>query len=163
MSVDVEKHSRSMRSRARSCGAWTAHENQVERNTDRVLQVFADHGVRSTFRPGLGSGRCPGLIRRIVGQGHELASHGYCHIRADGCRQGSRGCPSGPRACSNAGRAGVIGYRAASFSIGKRNWWAFDVLAEKAIATARAFPDPSRPVRRADRAARRSTFARAEG
>lgn len=135
MSVDVEEHFQ-VHAFARQIerDAWAAHESRVERNTERVLQIFADHGARSTFFVlGWVAERCPALIRRIVAEGHELASHGYCHIRADA--QSPEEFRDDVRRTKglleDAGGTGIIGYRAASFSIGKRNWWAFDVLAEE--------------------------------
>ena len=63
---------------------WDHLECRVERNTDRVLQLFADAGARGTFFTlGWVAERYPALIGRIVAGGHELASHGYAHIRAD--------------------------------------------------------------------------------
>ncbi|MGC8160185.1 polysaccharide deacetylase family protein, partial [Salmonella enterica] len=66
--------------------------------------------------------RYPGLIRRIVDAGHELASHGWAHdrvftmdaakFRADLAR--ARGT------LEDAGGVAVTGYRAPSFSIDAR-------------------------------------------
>ena len=50
-------------------------EYRVERNTDAVLQLFADAGIHATFFTlGRVAERYPALINRIVDQGHELAS-----------------------------------------------------------------------------------------
>ncbi len=135
MSVDVEEHFQvhAFAGQIRR-DDWDGHESRVERNTDRVLKVFADHGVRATFFVlGWVAERCPGLVRRIVAGGHELASHGYCHIRADtqspeAFRADVRRTK---RLLEDVGGVRVDGYRAASFSIGRRNWWAFDILAEE--------------------------------
>lgn len=74
--------------------------------------------------------RQPALIRRIVAEGHEVASHGCTHTpvfrqsRAEFTADAQRSKAlledlSGQR---------VLGYRAASFSIIKSNQWAFEVL-----------------------------------
>ena len=61
--------------------AWESFPRRVEANTDKVLRLFADAGVSATFFVlGWVAERHPALIRRIVAEGHELASHGYAHI-----------------------------------------------------------------------------------
>ncbi len=63
---------------------WDKLECRVEANVDRILQLFADHNVKSTFFTlGWIAKRYPDMVRRIVANGHELASHGVAHIRAD--------------------------------------------------------------------------------
>jgi len=114
--------------------SWDGRESRVERNTDNVLQLFADAGVHGTFFTlGWVAERHPDLIRRIVDQGHELASHGYAHFRADeqspeAFRDDIRRTK---RILEDTGGTEVRGYRAATFSIGTRNLWAFDVLREE--------------------------------
>lgn len=112
---------------------WERMPSRVERNTDAVLELFDHAGVRGTFFTlGWVAERHPSLVRRIVAAGHELASHGYEHRRADAQD------PDAFRAdvvrtksiLEDVGGVRVAGYRAATFSIGARNPWAFDVLAE---------------------------------
>ena len=53
---------------------------RVERNTHRLLDLFAERGVRATlFVLGWVAERCPSLVRAIADQGHEIACHGYSH------------------------------------------------------------------------------------
>ena len=61
---------------------WPTLECRVEANCDAVLQIFADAETKGTFFTlGWVAERYPALIKRIVGAGHELASHGYDHKR----------------------------------------------------------------------------------
>lgn len=55
-------------------------EARVERNTHGLLDILAEAGAKSTFFV-LGSvaRRHPGLVERIVAEGHELASHTDMH------------------------------------------------------------------------------------
>jgi hypothetical protein len=63
---------------------WDSLPRRVEQNTNRLLEIFADAGTKATFFTlGWVAERHPGLISRIANEGHELASHGYAHIRAD--------------------------------------------------------------------------------
>ena len=56
---------------------WEHLESRVCGNTDRLLGIFDDAGVRATFFIlGWVAERQPELVRRIAGMGHEIASHG---------------------------------------------------------------------------------------
>lgn len=116
---------------------WESLPRRVERNTDRVLALFADARVRATFFTlGWVAERHPALIRRIVAAGHELASHGMSHIRVgeqgrDAFRADVR---RSKRLLEDVGGSAVKGYRAASFSIGANTLWAHAVLAEEGYA-----------------------------
>lgn len=112
---------------------WDRQICRVHHNTERVLELFAGRGVRATFFVlGWVAERYPQLVRRIVAEGHELASHGYAHVRvtqqtpaefkSDAART--------KRLLEDIGGCEVRGYRAASYSIGAKNLWALDVLGE---------------------------------
>jgi peptidoglycan/xylan/chitin deacetylase (PgdA/CDA1 family) len=60
--------------------AWTTLESRVCKNTDRLLEIFAEHELRGTFFVlGWVAERFPDLVKRIAAAGHEIASHGYGH------------------------------------------------------------------------------------
>ena len=116
---------------------WDSLECRVEANCDRVLALFDTAGVKATFFTlGWVAARYPAAMRRIVAQGHELASHGWDHTRvftldpasfAEDLRR-TRGT------LEDIGGQAVTGYRAPSFSIDARNPWAHQVLAEQGYA-----------------------------
>ena len=59
---------------------WDTLERRVEANTTRILDMFAAAGVTGTFFTlGWVAERHPALVRRIVADGHELASHTFGH------------------------------------------------------------------------------------
>ncbi len=116
---------------------WPYKESRVERNTDAVLALFAETGVKATFFTlGCVAQAHPALIRRIVGAGHEIASHGWDHLRVftmtpaqfradiDGAR----------KAIEDAAGVAVSGYRAPSFSFDARTPWAHAILSEAGYA-----------------------------
>ncbi len=112
---------------------WDSLSSRVEANTDRILGLFSDADVKATFFTlGWVAERYPELVRRIVNSGHELASHGYSHVRV------TQQTPAEFRAdvektkklLEDLGGMAVKGYRAASYSIGADNLWALDELAE---------------------------------
>lgn len=110
---------------------WNTRECRVERNVDRILQLLDDRSTTATFFTlGWIGERYPQLIRAIVDNGHELASHGYAHLRAsDQTEQGFYSDIHLAKVLLEdlAGHE-VKGYRAPSFSIGRNNLWAFDCL-----------------------------------
>jgi polysaccharide deacetylase family protein (PEP-CTERM system associated) len=61
---------------------WDILPHRVERNTQRILDIFENNGIKATFFTlGWVAERYPELVRRIIKDGHELACHGYEHIR----------------------------------------------------------------------------------
>ncbi|MBW7837013.1 MAG: DUF3473 domain-containing protein [Sphingomonadales bacterium] len=113
--------------------AWNYLPSRVEGNTNRVLDLFAQANIKATFFTlGWVAERFPALVRRIIAEGHELASHGMDHVRANHQdRMTFRTDVSDTKALlEDIGGVPVQGYRAASFSIGEQNLWALEVLAE---------------------------------
>lgn len=115
-------------------GTWDNFPRRVERNTNLVLDQFAMAGVSATFFTlGWVAQRHPALIRRLVNEGHELASHGWDHTQVH------RQDPETFRADIRRTKAvlediagvPVTGYRAATFSINARTPWAFPILRQE--------------------------------
>ncbi len=112
---------------------WDRVECRVEANVDRILTLLGERDVKATFFTlGWIAERYPSMVRRIVGRGHELASHGYGHQRVSELSptQFREDVTRAKRILEAAGGCRVVGYRAPSFSIGTANLWALDVLAE---------------------------------
>lgn len=116
---------------------WDSLTVRVDRNTHHLLDLFGRLGVKATFFTlGWVACRHPALMRRIVGEGHELASHGWAHARVFtmDAAQFARDIGDARKALEDAGGARVIGYRAPSFSIDQRTPWAHEVLAGQGYA-----------------------------
>jgi len=112
---------------------WGAYASRVERNTERILDLFDERQIKGTFFIlGWVAERYPLLVRRITERGHEPACHSYWHrliykltpedfredtLRAKNCIEQAAGAP-------------IYGYRAPSFSITGRSVWALDILAQ---------------------------------
>src|SRR3954469_23309006 len=63
--------------------SWPDLPCRVEANIDRILGLLSDADVKATFFTlGWIAERCPAMVKGIVAGGHELASHGYGHLRA---------------------------------------------------------------------------------
>ena len=112
---------------------WDRLPCRVERNSDRLLALFSERDVRATFFVlGWVAERYPALIRRMAEAGHEVASHGYAHVRAtqQTPEQFRADVSNTRRLLEDTSGQPVKGFRAASFSIGAGNLWALDVLGE---------------------------------
>ncbi|WP_123068762.1 MULTISPECIES: XrtA system polysaccharide deacetylase [Massilia] len=113
--------------------SWPTRECRVEANMERILALYERHGVRATFFTlGWIAERYPAMVRRIVAAGHELASHGYGHLRASDQSRAEfdNDIRSSKALLEDIGGQAVVGYRAPSFSIGHANLWALDALHE---------------------------------
>lgn len=111
---------------------WPSQPPRAEAVVERILALLEAQRTRVTFFVlGLVAERSPGVVRRIVDAGHELASHGFSHRmagdlgpqafeqdvrRARGLLQDLSGTP-------------VEGFRASTFSIGRGTRWALPLLA----------------------------------
>jgi len=112
---------------------WEKIPCRIEANMDRILQLFDGQGVKATFFTlGWMAQRYPEMIKRVVQEGHELASHGWEHIRVvnQTPEQFREDVIKTKAWLEDISGQPVKGYRAASYSIGKNNLWAHDVLAE---------------------------------
>jgi polysaccharide deacetylase family protein (PEP-CTERM system associated) len=116
---------------------WDSLPCRVEDNTRKVLDLFAAHRVRATFFVlGWVAERYPALVRDIVACGHELACHGRDHTRVTEQTPGQfrDDIRYSKQLLEDCAGVPVIGYRAASYSIGAGNLWALASLQEAGFA-----------------------------
>ncbi len=111
---------------------WESYPSRVEANTRIVLDLFDECRVKGTFFIlGWVADRFPSLVAEIVRRGHEPACHSYWHrriytlspdeFRKDTAR--AKDC------IEQAAGTAIYGYRAPSFSVTKKSFWALEVLA----------------------------------
>ena len=113
---------------------WDALPHRVERNTHKILDLFKERNIKATFFTlGWVAERYPELIKRIVKDGHELACHGYEHIRVteQTPEQFRNDVSRSKKILEELSGKEVTGYRAASYSIGANNLWAHNILQEE--------------------------------
>ena len=125
---------------------WSSLPSVVERNFSDLLDMLEAGGVKATcFFLGWIAERYPHLVRRAIGGGHEVASHGYAHqlvyemspadfladiSRAKHCLEGISGGP-------------VQGYRAPGFSVTSATPWFFQQVAAAGYTySSSIFPGP---------------------
>jgi polysaccharide deacetylase family protein (PEP-CTERM system associated) len=110
---------------------WENVPCRVERNVDRILALLHEYGAKATFFTlGWIAERYPKLVRLIVMEGHELASHGYSHERATDQMRGAflADVQLAKAVLEDISGVEVRGYRAPSFSFSDKNPWAHECL-----------------------------------
>ena len=110
---------------------WDTLECRIPRNVERILEIFADTGVKATFFTlGWVAEKMPSVVRDIVAEGHEMASHGWSHARVWSQTQAEflEDVSSTRKLLEDVSGQAVTGYRAPSFSINSQTLWAHDVL-----------------------------------
>ena len=95
---------------------------------------FRRQGAKATFFIlGWVAERFPKIVRRMAASGHEIASHGYAHQNIDTQTKAEfrDDIRRAKALLEDIGGTAVRGYRAPTFSIGPKTWWAYDILAEE--------------------------------
>ncbi|MET0025193.1 MAG: XrtA system polysaccharide deacetylase [Sedimenticola sp.] len=134
MTIDVEDYFQvSAFEKHISRSSWSTIPSRVESNVDRILAMLDEHNIKATFFTlGCLAEQFPKIARDITNNGHELASHGWEHIRVTNqdAKSFLQDVSRTKALLEDLTGEAVRGYRAASYSIGKDNLWALDVLAE---------------------------------
>lgn len=135
MTIDVEDYFQvSAFAKHISRSDWPHLPCRIERNIDIILSLLDEHKVQATFFTlGWIAERYPEMVRRIAENGHELASHGYHHLRANEqtVDEFRKDVGSSKALLEDIGGCRIKGYRAPSFSINAKNLWALEVLFEE--------------------------------
>ena len=112
--------------------SWPSRECRIEANVGRILDLFAAAGARGTFFTlAWIAERYPRLIRTIVDSGHELASHGTEHRRADhqSAEEFFGDVAHSKRVLEDISGRAVKGYRAPCVSLTRASLWLPEALA----------------------------------
>lgn len=135
LSFDVEEFFQVANLRANfPMEAWDGVPSRLDLGMDAVLRALARHEAQATFFfLGWVAERRPDLVRRCLAEGHEIASHGYDHRFLD--ELGPEGLEEDlartERALVAAGAPPPTGFRASTFTLTRKTWWAFDVLVRR--------------------------------
>lgn len=113
---------------------WERYPSRVERNTFRLLEMFAARQIRATFFVlGWVAERFPALVLAISKAGHRVGCHGYAHrLIYEGNKLDFRNDVRQARqAIEDITGMPVTSFRAPSYSITSETLWAFEVLGEE--------------------------------
>lgn len=134
MSVDVEDYFQvSAFEKQIEKSDWNNIPCRVEENIERILALFEQKEIKATFFTlGWVAERYPSMVKKIVENGHELASHGWEHIRVTQQEQDEfrQDITRTKHFLEDLSGKQIKGYRAASYSICSENLWALDCLAD---------------------------------
>lgn len=112
---------------------WDVPHAEFVQQVDDTLALLRELDVRATFFVlGITARNHPEVIERIAAEMHEIASHGFAHVRA--WRQTKdefrRDVERGLAVLAELGIPTPAGYRAPAFSLTAKTPWASHVLAE---------------------------------
>ena len=113
---------------------WSRAEQRLDIGMGRILDALDRHHAKATFfYLGWVAERRPDLEQETLRRGHEVGSHGFGHeflwdigptgLDAELART--------EEALSKAGAPPPAGFRASTFTLTRRTWWAFEVLARR--------------------------------
>ena len=114
---------------------WDEVTSRLDVGMDAVLEVLAKNDARATmFFLGWVAKRRPDLVKRCHDAGHEIASHGWEHEflwDLSGPEEFDEHLRLTEEAIEAAGVPRPVGFRASTFTLTRRTWWAFDVLVDR--------------------------------
>lgn len=109
---------------------------EYDRYLDAILDKLDERQIKATFFcVGEMGGMFPKVIRKIQQYGHEVGCHSNTHtwlnkMTETECREDTHRAVDSLEQCIG---EKVKSYRAPAFSIGEKNKWAFEILAENGI------------------------------
>ena len=112
---------------------WDSRGPALERQTDAILSLLDELGVRATFfLLGMTAERYPDLVRELGARGHDLACHGYEHTRVfeQSPDMFRRDIERSVELIESLTGRRPTGYRAPAFSINRDTVWAYETLCD---------------------------------
>ena len=113
---------------------WDEQTSRLDVGMGRCLDLLREHASRATFFfLGWVAERRPDLVRRCLDEGHEVQSHGYEHrflwdLGEDGLEADLERTE---QALVAAGAPRPTGFRASTFTLTERTFWALEVLVRR--------------------------------
>jgi polysaccharide deacetylase family protein (PEP-CTERM system associated) len=136
LSVDFEDWHQLVRRRVGAAN-WREPGPALARQTEAMLSLFDDLGVRCTFFVlGVAARAHPELVELVAAGGHEIACHGDAHLPvfAQTREEFEADLQSATETIEQLTGRHPMGYRAPAFSITRSTPWAHEVLADQGFA-----------------------------
>jgi polysaccharide deacetylase family protein (PEP-CTERM system associated) len=137
LSIDFEDWHQLVRRRV-GISAWETPGPALDRQTDALLGILDELGVRATFFVlGMAARAHPHLVKAILqAGGHEIGCHGDAHlpVHTQTPDEFARDLRAARATIEELTGATPIGYRAPAFSITRDAAWAYEVLAQEGFA-----------------------------
>lgn len=112
---------------------WDRPGPALERQTHAILELLDELDVSATFfLLGMSVAHHRDLVAEVARRGHELACHGYAHVRVHEQSRDEfrRDVESAAELIEEVGGRRPLAYRAPAFSINRDTVWAYEVLAD---------------------------------
>lgn len=137
LTVDVEEwfHPEALQHRF-PAEQWDNQPSRVVPLVERLLALFNEYGAKATFFVlGWVAEKHPQMVRRIVDEGHEVASHSYRHrmVTQMTPTEFKEDLQRSLHVLQDIMGKPVLGFRAPTFSITKKSFWAYEILAESGV------------------------------
>jgi polysaccharide deacetylase family protein (PEP-CTERM system associated) len=133
LSIDVEEYFHAVNLRpAFPESQWPTLARRAEVGVERSLRILERSGQKATFFVlGWVAEHEPQLVRAIAAAGHEIASHGHSHRMVDelGEEAFAADVAKSVELLARLSPAPIEGFRASTFSVTAKTWWALTVLA----------------------------------
>jgi polysaccharide deacetylase family protein (PEP-CTERM system associated) len=110
---------------------WENYESRVVQNTEVILELFEKYDIKSTFFTlGYIADKFPNLIKKIMSNGHEIASHSYSHldIRKISPETFENDLIKSIDSLQKITNKPILGFRAPFFSIDQNSFWALKII-----------------------------------
>ena len=138
LTIDVEEYFHPTEvQRQLDSSQWDDLPSRVCQQTFRALDLLERHQVKATFFIlGWVAERQPEIVQAIARAGHQIGCHSYAHqlVYDLSPAEFRRDTVRAVRAIEDACSVSPIVYRAPSYSITRRSWWALEILAECGFA-----------------------------
>jgi len=117
---------------------WQKFESRIQDNTDVLLDLLDEHKVQATFFIlGWVARKHPGVVKEINNRGHDIGSHSDLHnlVLGQDHKEFEEDLKRSIESLESLIGKKVTLFRAPAFSIGRKNLWAFEILAKNGILT----------------------------
>jgi len=132
MTIDVEDYFQvSAFEQVFQRGDWDGIPSRIPQNVEKILLLLERHNIRATFFTlGWIAVTFPRVINDIVEAGHEIASHGWSHLRLTDLTpdQFHADVTSTRKLLQDISGQAVLGFRAPSFSVTPDTLWAYEKI-----------------------------------
>lgn len=111
--------------------SWSNIQNRVEENVNKLLNLFSEKNVNATFFVlGWIAKTHPGVIKKIVKNGHEIASHGNMHrmVTKMSPEEFEADLGESIKILEDVSGQKILGFRAPTFSVVEKTFWSFEIM-----------------------------------
>ncbi len=110
---------------------WSEQTGRVDENVEKLLNLFDEKNAKATFFTlGWVAKEYPGIIKKIVDSGHEIATHGLMHRMVTKLtpEEFEKDLGESIKILEDTSGQKILGFRAPTFSIVEETFWAWEIM-----------------------------------